>query len=230
MLFLNKNKINRNLFSFNKYNYKLISTITDRELRRFRILQQSQNLIKDRSFEKKTVNKNLDIRKKDTYMIYVFTGAISPFQRRQLRDLQSIFSINQLVKSEFVSIEKIVFNRNKVSLVNKRAILSNFREFRSILKGSRVKIKINFIINKKTNKNQEYIDLQRKTFFTKLNNLKDNSFIPIRVFFPTYVGTKIPLRRNQVADYFKQKQITNQRAFLPQRHVTNSLSFVRNLK
>ena len=174
-------------------NYRSVSSFTERELRRFRILNQSRNFEKDSNLSvlNNKVNYSKDI------IIYASTGALSPIQRRRLRSNQGIFSDRNTNNIQFVL--------NSVSLSKKVSALSKFREFPSLLQGSNIQRKFAFHSNEKQGQ-------LRNQFFDKINNSRQAGeenfnldFTPIRVYFPAANGSQIYLRRN---DAYKQINTT----------------------
>ncbi len=212
-IFFKKSINNKVFFSVN---YRSVSSFTERELRRVRILNQSRNFVKDRNLSVANNNEAFSTN----YIIYASTGALSPVQRSRLRSNQSIFSDRKFNN-------KIQFVLSSVSLSKKISVLSKFNAFASLLQGSNIQRKFAF----NTNENQEQL---RKSFFDKINTTRQTGdinfnldFTPIRIFFPTTNGSQLYLRQNEACNKYISVNSTIKTYQLPRYSIYNILTSLR---
>ena len=196
------------------------SFFTTRELRRYRSIFQTRNLIKPR-VNTATLSKINKDTKQVNALFFVSSGAISPNSRAIIR--------KQFSQSNF----SIKFPLYPTALSQKFAAPSFLKSVRSLLKGSSFQRIVTFKIPSEMQNEVEisqYLKDERSNFvenFNSINIAADGlriSFRTTTVFFPTGIGSIVPMRFSNVAN-FLQKRNSFADIYLNQVSIFQSQSF-----
>lgn len=177
-----------------------------RELRRFRVLTQSRDLIT--TIENSTSNKSTDVKSEVcvTYTIFGSRPTPTPLQCNQIRAKLKAFSPKCDIKLVLLP----------VTLSQQVGSLSRSSQERSLFKGSSFQIILDFKFENKESVDYSGINSVRYSFIEQFKSLttvegeNGYEFKPLLCFVPTRLGAVVPYRFSKVQELFKKQAVLEQ--------------------